>query len=65
MIGEGNADRIADAVDQQCADTDGGFDDPHTAGACFGNAEVQGIIAALIGKTIRLDHGRDVGAFHR
>ena len=68
VFGEGDADGVAEAVAEEGADADGGFDAAVFAFASFGDAEVDGIIPvgaflleARDKEAVALDHHLGVG----
>ena len=65
VFGERNAHRVADAAEQGAADTDRALDQPHSAAARLGHADVQRIIG-LFGKDgVCRRHGGDVRGLDR
>ena len=46
---EADPDGVADALAQQAADADGGFQHPQAGGAGLGDSQVQGVVGLLDG----------------
>ena len=61
--GDGDPDRVADAVIQERPDADGGFDGRLDERSRLGHAEMQGIIGLLGDEPVGLDRGRHIGGF--
>src|SRR5690606_1178008 len=66
VFGEGDADGVAEAVGEEGADADGGFDAAVFAGAGLGDAEVEGVVHgfalhAFDEEAVGLDHDLGVG----
>ena len=59
--GQGDADGLADAVQEEAADAGGRFDEAHPLGAGFGDAEVEGVGAAGGQHPVGGNHRPDVG----
>ena len=63
--GQADPDGIADALTQQSANADGGFQHAHFRRARLGDAQMQGIVRLPGQQGIGLHVGGHMGAFHR
>ena len=63
LVGQGNAQRVTDALHQQAADAHAGLDQAHAGGTCLGDAHMQRVVALLAEQTVGSHHAGHVGRF--
>ena len=63
IAGDGDPDRVADAVIEQGPDADGGFDGRLNEGSRLRDAEMKRIVGLRGDGSVGLDHGRHIGRF--